>query len=204
MNAPTLLALSLLLPPLPALAGFTAAQAQQSITLAYGQKSTTLSFRTTDGSHITKARPLCDCTTLRLEGSRLVAMVDTSTFDASVEKQIEVTTSDGQATTLTMRFEVPQAVIISTPSLVWERGATPRPQEFRIQLPKGSPIRALLSADLSGDDFDYRARTLRPGREYAITVTPKSTARRALNRLVIKMDGDDPRYTQRILYLRVR
>ncbi len=198
------LLLPLLLSVMPALAGFTPQQARQSVKLAYGQNAATLTFRTMDGSRITKARPLCDCTTVRTEGSSLVAEVDTSAFDASVDKQIEVATSDGRKATLTMHFEVPAAVIISPAALVWERGAAPTAQEFRIRLPKGSPVRALLAADLSGDAFDYTARTLSPGREYAISVTPRSTERRCLNRLIIRMDGPDPRYTLRVLYLRVR
>ncbi len=187
-----------------ALAGFAPSQLVQTVKLDYGQKAVTVEFRTADGSHITKARALCDCTTLRAEGARLVAQVDTSTFDATVDKQIEVRTADGERATLTMRFEVPQAVIISPQALVWERGAAPTTQELRLRLPKGSPIRGLLSADLSGEDFDYTARTITQGREYAITVTPKSTARRALNRLIINMDGPDPRYTRRVIYLRIK
>ncbi len=203
MNAVALLPLLVLL-AVPAYAGFAAPQQVQTVKLGYGQNTVAVAFQTADGSRITKARALCDCTSLSLEGTRLVATVDTSTFDAPVDKQVEVTTSDGQQATLTMRFEVPQAVIINTPALVWERNSPPTTQEFRLRLPKGSPVRALLSADLSGDDFNYSTRTISPGREYAIAVTPKSTARRRLNRLVIRMDGPDPRYMQRILYLRVK
>ncbi len=191
-----------LLLSLPAFAGF--AQPQQSIRLAYGQKAATVVFETQDGSTVVKARPLCDCTTVKKEGSRLVAQVDTSAFDAPVDKQIEVTTSDGRKTTLTMRFDVPLAVVISPLSLVWKKGSSPTPQVFRISIPKGSPVRGLVSADLSGDDFDYSPTTIRKGQEYTVTVTPKSTASRAFNRLVIKMDSTDPRFSQRILYLRVQ
>ncbi len=196
--------LALLLCSLPALAGFAPAQLLQTVHLAHGQNAATVVFCTTDGSTVEKARALCNCMTLRPEGTRLVAQVDTSTFDATVDKQIKVTTSDGQRTTLTMRFEVPQPIIITPTVLLWERGAAATPQEIRLSIPPGSPIRALLSADLSGDDFDYTTRTLTPGREYAISVAPRSTAGRRFNRLVIKMDGPDPRYRQRILYLRVR
>ncbi len=205
MKTAAALLLPLLVAALPTQAGFAPQQLVQAVKLSYGQNAATVTFRTADGSTVTKAKPLCDCTTVQLRGDTLVAQVNTSTFDAPVDKQIEVTTSDGARATLTMRFDVPQAVIISpAPALVWERNSAPTTQQFRIQLPKGSPIRALLSADLAGNDFDYRAETISPGREYAIAVTPRSTARRSMNRLVIKMDGSDPRYTQRILYLRVR
>ncbi len=201
-TAAAYLFLPCLLSALPASAGF--GQPEQAVRLAYGQKVATLVFSTSDGSTVTRAKPLCDCTTVRLEGARLVAEVDTSTFDISTEKQIVARTSDGRQTTLTMRFEVPQAVIISAPSLEWQRGAAPEPQEFRIRIPEGSPVRKLSSAGLVGDAFVYHAATITPGREFAVTVIPKSTAHRALNRLVIKMDADAPQHRQRILYLRIR
>ncbi len=197
-----LLTAALALLPLPALAGFT--QPVQSVKLDYGQKATVVTFDTGDGTTITKARPLCDCTTLSFNGSRLTAKVDTSNFDAPVDKQIEATTSDGRRTTLTMRFDVPLAVVINTPSLVWRQGSAPSPQEFLIRIPKGSPVKGLLDAGISGDDFDFSARTIKPGAEYAVAVTPRSTAKRCLNRLVIKMDSSDPRFSQRILYLQVK
>ena len=195
-------ALALLLGALPALAGF--AQPTQTVKLAYGQKRATLHFDTGDGTTITQARSLCDCTQLNYSGGRLVAEVDTSTFDTTVDKQIEATTSDGCKTMLTMRFDVPQAVTFSSPSLTWKRGDAPKAQTFRIRIPKGSPVRGLTSAGITGEDFDYRTETLERGREYRITVTPRSTAKRCLNRLVIKMDADDALYRQRILYLQVK
>ncbi len=201
---PAAFCLLLGLSAMPALAGFTPAQSVQQVKLAYGQKAVTVIFETTDGSSIVDAEPLCDCTEVRLEGRRLVAEVDTSHFDAPVDKQIEVRTSDGAKSLLTMRFAVPLAIELNTPSLVWKHGDAPAPQEFRIRIPKGSPVRALVQADIAGDDFDYRAETITPGREYRVAVTPKSTAKRRLNRLVIKMDSTDPRFAQRILYLQVK
>ncbi len=194
--------LALLSAALPALAGFV--QPLQVVKLACGQKRVTLRFETGDGTTIRKARPLCDCTELEYKGGTLVAWVDTSTFDASVDKQIEVTTSDGRRTMLTMRFEVPPAVIFSSPSLIWQRGAAAKAQEFRIRIPKDSPVRGLLSAGITGEDFDYQTKTVRRGEEYTISVTPRSTAKRCLNRLVIKMESDDPLFRQRILYLQVK
>ncbi len=200
-------ALSLLLPlvplaALPSFAGF--AQVEQRIALTVSQESATVVFATNDGTTVTKAKPDCSCTTVRLDGSRLIAQVDASAFDASIDKHIDATTSDGKRTRLTMHFEVPPAILISPTALVWERNAAPAPQCFRIRLPKASPIRALTSAGISGDDFDFSTRTITPGSEYEITVTPRSTARRALNRLVLHMDGPTPRFQQRILYIRVR
>lgn len=200
MNTRTLLPL-LLLASLPAAAGFRSTE--QHIKLSPAQTRATVIFET-DGSAIRKTKPLCDCTKLETRGTKLVATVDTSTFDSSVDKQIDVTTSDGLTTRLTMHFEMPPAIVFSARSLVWARGAAPEPQVLTITLPAGSPIRSIKDAGLSGSNYDFAPETVAKGREYRITVTPKSTEKGNLERLVIKTDCGDPRYAQRIIYLQVR
>lgn len=190
-----------LLGALPLQAGFP--QPVQQVTLTCGQKHATVVFET-DGTDIRKAKPLCDCTTTRFQGTRLTAEVDTSTFDTDTEKQIDATTADGKRTRLTMRFAVPPAIVLSARSLVWKQGASPAPQQLTITLPKGSPIQGIQDAGLSGDSFDFVPETVSRGREYRLTVTPKSTGKRCLERLVIKTGCTDPRYAQRIIYLQVK
>ena len=184
---------------LPLFAGF--AQPTQSITLDYGQKETTVVF--VADSAVKKAKAHCDCTTLSISGNTITAKVDTSLFDASVDKTISATTADGKQTTLTMKFEVPQAVVITPAALIWKVGEAPTPKVLHITVPQGSPVKSLKQAGLEGEDFVYdAAKGKRPG-EYSVTVTPTSTAKRLRNRLVIKMESDDPRFSQRIIYLRV-
>ena len=183
----------------PALAGF--AQPTQAVKLSYGQQQTTLVFEA--DSAITKAKPHCDCTTVSFSGNKLTAVVDTSDFDTSVDKTISVTTADGKQTTLTMKFDVPQAVIFSPASLIWKVGESPTPKVLRITVPAGSPVKSLKEAGLEGDDFIYDAAKGKRKGEYTVTVTPKSTAKRLRNRLVIKMDSSDPRFSQRIILVRV-
>lgn len=186
---------------LPALAAFP--QPQQSIKLAYSQQTAVVEF-TTDGPAVTKAKPLCDCTTVTIQDNKLIATVDTSKFDQSVAKQIDATTADGKTTRLTMNFEVPAAIILSARSLVWQRGSTPAPQVLTITLPKGSPVTDIKEAGLSGDAFDYVPHKVKDGREYTVTVTPRSTDKPALNRLVLTMVSKDPRFARQIVYLQVK
>lgn len=185
----------------PALAAFP--QPTQQVKLSYGQNQATVVFKT-DGSAITKAKAHCDCTTLKNEGTRLIATVDTTKFDTKVDKTIDATTADGKTTRLTMRFEVPPAIIFSARSLQWKVGSQARPKILNITLPKGSPVSGVKDAGLNGKDFDYIPQTVTKGREYTITVTPLSTAKPTLNRLVIKTDSSDPRYAQHIIYLQVK
>lgn len=196
-----LLSLLLVLAALPSSAGFR--QSAQTVRLTCGQNRATVIFET-DGTGIRKAKPLCDCTKLQPSGTKLIAEVDTSTFDADVDKQIDVTTSDGLSTRLTMHFIVPPAIVLSARSLTWKKGSTPEPQVLTITLPEGSPIRDIKDAGLSGSNYEFVPETVNKGREYRITVTPKSTAKSGLERLVIQTDCADKRYARRIIYLQVK
>ena len=187
--------------PLPVLAAFKTPT--QIVPLQFGQQSATVVFETS-GEQIEEAEPHCDCTKVKVSGSRLTAVVDTRTFDRDVEKTIAAETADGNEVTLRMQFRVPQAMQLSARSLVWKRNSAPVPQVLRITLPKGSPITHISDASLSGDAFDYSPKVVKRGSEYTVTLTPRSTAKPALNRLVLTTDSPDPRYHRQIIYLQVK
>ena len=190
-----------LLCTLPTLAAFK--NTTQVVPLKFGQESATIVFETT-GEEIDDAEPHCDCTKVQVKGTRLTAVVDTRTFDRDVEKTIAAETEDGEEVTLRMQFRVPQAMQLSARSLVWKRGAAPTPQVLRITLPKGSPISHITDASLSGDAFDYSPKVVKRGSEYTVTITPRSTSKAVLNRLVLTTDSADPRYRRQIIYLQVK
>lgn len=190
-----------LLCTLPAMAAFKSTT--QVVPLKFGQESATIVFETT-GEEIDDAEPHCDCTKVQVKGNRLTAVVDTRTFDRDVEKTIAAETDDGEEVTLRMQFRVPQAMQLSARSLVWKRGAAPTPKVLSITLPKGSPITHIADAALSGEDFDYTPKVVKRGKEYSVTITPRSTAKAALNRLVLTTDSTDPRYHRQIIYLQVK
>ena len=186
---------------LPAAAAFKSPT--QVVPLQFGQQQATVIFETT-GETIEDAEPHCDCTRIKLSGNKLTATVDTRTFDRDVEKTITAETENGEEVTLRMQFRVPQAIRLSARSLVWKRGAAPTPQVLRITLPKGSPITHITNASLSGDAFDYSPKVVKRGSEYTVTLTPRSTAKPTLNRLVLTTDSPDPRYHRQIIYLQVK
>ena len=186
---------------LPSMAAFKSTT--QVVPLKFGQEQITVVFETT-GEDIDSAKPHCDCTQVQVKGTRLTAVVDTHTFDQDVEKTIAAETADGKEVTLRMQFRVPQAMQLSARSLVWKRGAALTQQVLRITLPKGSPITHITDASLSGDAFDYTPRVVKRGQEYTVTITPRSTSKAALNRLVLTTDSSDPRYHRRIIYLQVK
>lgn len=193
--------LTALLLVLPASAAFKSTT--QVVPLQFGQTQATVIFET-KGEKIDNAEPHCDCTKVQIKGNKLTATVDTHTFDRDVEKTITVATTNAKEVTLHMQFKVPQAIHLSARSLVWKRGESPTPQVLRITLPKGSPITHIADAALSGDAFDYTPKVVKKGREYTVTITPRSTARAVLNRLLLTTDSADPRYQRQIIYLQVR
>ena len=190
-----------LLCTLPAMAAFK--DTTQVVPLKFGQKEATVVFETT-GEDIESARPHCDCTQVQIKAGKLTAVVDTHTFDRDVEKTITAETSEGKEVTLRMQFRVPQAIQLSARSLIWQRGAASTPQVLRITLPQGSPITHIADAALSGDTFDYTPKVIKRGKEYSVTITPRSTAKATLNRLVLTTDSTDPRYHRQIIYLQVK
>lgn len=178
-------------------------QTSREVVLDYLQNGVTVIFDAAGEDAIRSVRPLCDCMTPVVQGSRLVVQVDTSAFDRDVDKQLDVTFADGSHQRLTVQFRVPQLLRVSSRTLVWKQGTAPRPQVLRITLPKGSPIRELRRAELVGDAFDYEPAVVRAGREYTVTITPKSTDKPVLNRLQVVTDCDDFR-ARRVIFLQVK
>ena len=149
------------------------------------------------------AKNLCDCITAEIQGNRIIAHIDSSTFSRDITKQLEATTADGKTTTLTIRFSVPPLLVVSSPRLVWKKGAPAAAQEVRLTIPKGSPVRRLERAELVGKTFDYDPRIVREGREYRIIITPRSTEKAVLERLQIVTDCADYR-ARRTIYLQIK
>ena len=103
-----------------------------------------------------------------------------------------------------MKFRVPPPVVFSENPITWKLGGPAETRRLQITLPKGSPVTAVEQAGLTGHDFDYRTEKVKEGREYAVYITPKSTAKSCMNRLVLRLRSADPRYVQRVIYLRVK
>ena len=172
------------------------------LSLDYLQNEAVATFET-DGVAVTRVKPLCDCITAEIQGNLIIAHIDSSTFSRDITKQLEATTADGKTTTLTIRFSVPPLLVVSSPRLVWKKGAPAAAQEVRLTIPKGSPVRRLERAELVGKTFDYDPRIVREGREYRIIITPRSTEKAVLERLQIVTDCADYR-ARRTIYLQIK
>ncbi len=191
-----------LLALLAPLASAHVAKHDQTVKLPFKHSRAQFVFEST--SPITYAKAHCECTTLKVEGKKIIATVDTTIFDQDAFRTISIRTQEGKSQTLTMRFVVPQALTLSAKSLRWARGSAPKAQSLRLRIPQGSPITALTEAGLKGKEFHYELKTHKKGRDYEIIITPLSCNKKVLNRLVIKTNASDPRYKQFIIYLQVK
>lgn len=153
---------------------------------------------------ISSAKPNCDCTTAEIDGNVLVAKVNVKDFTEDTERTISVRMKDGRKCTVWLYFGVPKAINFSATTLAWERGAAATPQSFHVSVPKGSPITKIAEVGISGSDFDMATVANHKKKTYDITITPLSTAKKVMNRLVIKTQSSDERSKQYILYLRVK
>ena len=177
-------------------------QSSQEARLGFGQ--THCNFLFTADSSIRKVTPNCDCTSYRIENNKLHVTVDAREFNRDTNRYLDIKMQDGRKCRLMLYFRIAQPLLLSSRSLTWKRGASPSQQSITLYIPKGSPIKALKEAGLNGKEFDYQTKTLKKNREYQITITPLSTAKKALNRLVIKTVSSDPRYSQHIIYLQIK
>lgn len=198
----TLLSLTLLMLTLSPLAEAQFAVPAIKYNLQHGQEWQNFTF--TADAPIASAKPNCDCTTTEISGNILVAKVNVKDFTEDTERTISVKMKDGRKCTVWVCFGVPKAINFSATTLAWERGAAATPQVFSVSIPKDSPISKLEEVGISGSDFDMVTQANHKAKTYEITVTPLSTAKKVMNRLVIKTQSSDERSKQYILYLRVK
>lgn len=175
---------------------------------------TAFSFRNAGSAPvtITRVKPHCECTKASVEGGRttvppgasgrLLLDIDTKTFTGTVMKDVSVTTSDGQTRRLTVAVSVPESITVSPKGLSWKQGGAATPKTVAITLAPNCPF-GLKRASLVGDAFHYDTHVLTPNKRFTVTVTPKSTQNKVINRLLIETDSSDPRYARIPVFLSI-
>lgn len=161
---------------------------------------------------ITRIKPHCECTKAAVEGGRdtvapgasgrLLLNIDTKTFTGTVMKDVSVTTSDGKTRRLTVAVSVPESITVTPKGLSWKQGGAATPKTVTITLAPNCPFH-LKQASLVGDAFHYDTHALVPNKRFSVTVTPKSTQNKIINRLLIVTDSSDPRYARIPVFLSI-
>lgn len=209
----SLVLLAALAAPLQAELTFRPAIVRERIAPQQKTLQSAFSFTNTGTSpvSITRIHPHCECTQARVEGSstiapgasgRILLDIDTKTFTGTVRKDVSVTTSDGKTQKLTIAVSVPESITVSPKGLAWKQGGPATAKTVTITLAPNCPFR-LTQASLVGDAFDYQTNAVVPGKRYTVTVTPKSTQKKLINRLLIETDSQDPRYARIPVFLSI-
>jgi hypothetical protein len=88
---------------------------------------------------------------------------------------------------LTSRVHIPVLISLEPKTLAWELGGEPEPQVIKISMIEGETIH-VNGVSSSNPAFDCKLATVKDGREYKLTVTPKSVEKPAI--AVIRIDTD--------------
>lgn len=127
-------------------------------------------------------------------------------FNGMVEKQLVVRWEEGGAThdtVLTVAVVIPELIRIEPTTLVWDVGGEPKQQSYRVLMVWNEPIR-LLSVECSRPEFDFRAETVKDGREYLVRVKPTKLDQPLLGLFQFKTDCKFEKFRNPMGFVHVR
>lgn len=157
----------------------------------------------------------CSCLSAEIsDGGRLVwqpgesgvvrGLFELGTFKGTVEKHIVlILKGQEEPSKLTLKVTIPELVKIEPPTLNWPIGGDADPKSFKITMHGEEPIK-LLEASVSNPKFSYKLETVAEGKEYKLTVTPKTVEGRALGMVRMKTDSSISRHQRYQAFVMVK
>ena len=127
-------------------------------------------------------------------------------FNGMVEKQLVVRWEEGGVahdTVLTVAVVIPELIRIEPTTLVWDVGGAAQEQSYRVLMVWNEPIR-LLTVDCSRPEFDFRAETVKDGREYLVRVKPTKLDQPLLGLFQFKTDCKFEKFRNPMGFVHVR
>lgn len=129
-------------------------------------------------------------------------LLEFGTFSGTIDKVIKVRTDKDPikkpSIELTCRVTIPKLIKADKETLEWQVGDKLDSKIFTIKVADESetPINILKHSYGFGADevFDYKLETLKEGREYKVTVTPKKTIEPTMGVVKFYTDSKIPRY----------
>jgi hypothetical protein len=125
-------------------------------------------------------------------------------FEGEVAKQVVVRTDDPAQPeiTLTVKMTIPQIYKVEPESLRWEVGEEPKSKTMKLTVLDEKEI-AVTGLVSSRESMAAEFKVLKKGREYEITLTPKTTAEPMLGVLRVETDAPYDRYKKRLVFFNV-
>lgn len=127
-----------------------------------------------------------------------------SSFTGQQEKTISVTTDDPAQPEWVVPFivDVPVVVDIDPKMVQWWIGEPPAPKEMTIKMTGKEPMK-LVSVTSTRENMSYTSREVKPGREYVLTLTPKTTAEVMIGALKLETDSKIAKYQRQLAFFGV-
>ncbi len=163
---------------------------------------------------ITDIRTYCSCLSVGTkDGKReyqpgekgsVEAVFELGAFEGEVEKSLGVTTDEGGGGEIELKVAVTIPVLyeVEPANVVWVVGDEPVAKTIRLRVKGDEPIR-VVNAVSSRDGMVVEAKEVEAGREYVLTLTPKTTAEPMLGMLRVETDAPWERYRKKLLFFNV-
>jgi hypothetical protein len=155
------------------------------------------SFKNTGSEPLTIKRVTtsCGCTSAKLakntyapgESGDIEAKFILGTRRGPQRKQIIVTSDDKQVWRLELRCWIHDPLTVSPALVYWKSGKEPESKVVKLTAGPGQPI-GIKSVKSSSPKFKTSLAEVKPGEEYALTVTPADTLEAASAELTIETD----------------
>ena len=178
--------------------------------------ATRFSFKVTGDKpvKILDIQTTCSCVRAQTEDGRMIfqpgetGVIDTAfevgAFEGELTKEVKVTTNDSKhpETNLLLRLSIPGLFQITPAQVIWQLGEAPTPKLVTIKVLGKDPV-ALTGAISSRETMTTSIRSILPGKEYEVSLTPAATDSKMLGLVRLETDSKFPRYQKRLVFFNI-
>ena len=163
---------------------------------------------------ISEIQTYCSCLKAKTKGDKKVyqpgeeGVVETAfqlgTFEGSVPKQVKVASDDAAKPEieLTVTVNIPVLYQVEPSKVSWTVGEAPAAKTMKVTILGEKDIHVTGTVS-SREGMTVTTREMKPGREYELTFTPKTTAEPMLGLLRVETDAPYPRYQKKLLFFNI-
>lgn len=161
---------------------------------------------------ITSVESKCSCLSATVDSASYAAGakgVGTAEFKVGSfvgkhEKFVVINTDDPAQPEFVVTFvlDVPEVIDIEPRTLQWWLNDTPDTKETTVKIVGKDPMK-ITNVSATRDTVEFTWKEIKPGREYRVTVTPKTTKEVFLGALKIETDSKIPKYQRQLAYFSV-
>lgn len=127
-----------------------------------------------------------------------------SSFTGRHEKAVHIQTDDPSQSEWVVNFvlDVPEVIKIEPKTLQWWMGDEVDAKTTKVTMLGDAPLK-IKGITSTRENVEYSVKEIKPGREYEITVKPKSTNEVMLGALKIETDSTIPKYQRQLAFFSV-